>query len=143
MAYHQRALLQYKSTIGNNHHRTADLCVKVAGHYIRVGQFEAAMLVQPPPLKLSWNVDHLIRARRTLLNQALKVYGDRAIYKPEKARAKFKRMLLLMSMQKLDEVTAEREESSKLYREVCPGDSRRPEDLTDDDYDDIIVFWSK
>jgi hypothetical protein len=94
-------------------------------------------------LKLSANADQLVPARRTLLNQALKIYGNRAIYKPEKARAKFKKNVLLMSLQRLDEANAEREESGKLYREIRPGDLRQSEDLTEDDYDDIIVFWSK
>ncbi|KAL1302195.1 hypothetical protein AAFC00_002624 [Neodothiora populina] len=40
--YHRRALLQYKSTLGNNHHRTADLCVKVAGHHLRLRHWELA-----------------------------------------------------------------------------------------------------
>ena len=40
---HSRSLQQYKSTIGNNHHRTGDLCVKVSDHYIRISQYDIAM----------------------------------------------------------------------------------------------------
>jgi tetratricopeptide (TPR) repeat protein len=40
--FHQRALLQYRSTIGDNHHRTADVCYKVAEHYMRFGKLEDA-----------------------------------------------------------------------------------------------------
>lgn len=40
--FHQRALMQYRSTIGDNHHRTADVCYKVAEHYIRFEKLEDA-----------------------------------------------------------------------------------------------------
>jgi hypothetical protein len=40
---HQRCLQQYKSTIGNNHHRTADGCVKVSDHYIHLLQYDSAV----------------------------------------------------------------------------------------------------
>jgi uncharacterized protein HemY len=41
-ALHQRALRQYLSTIGRNHHRTGDLHVKVAEHYMRTGEYDKA-----------------------------------------------------------------------------------------------------
>jgi hypothetical protein len=44
---HQNALLHYKSTIGNNHHRTADVCHRVAQHYIRMTLYEPARCVSP------------------------------------------------------------------------------------------------
>src|SRR5436190_18662732 len=46
-SYHQRALLQYKSTIGKNHHRTGDAYIKVADHFSRLGRSEDAMYVYP------------------------------------------------------------------------------------------------
>jgi len=42
-AYHQRALVHYRVTIGKTHHRTADTCVKVADHCIRLGMLDDAM----------------------------------------------------------------------------------------------------
>lgn len=47
LEYHLRGLQQYKSTIGINHHRTGDLCVKVSDHYARLGQCDAAMYDTP------------------------------------------------------------------------------------------------
>lgn len=41
--FHNRALLQYHATIGDNHHRTADLCYKMAEHWLRLGQIDNAM----------------------------------------------------------------------------------------------------
>ncbi|KAF2007619.1 hypothetical protein P154DRAFT_569485 [Amniculicola lignicola CBS 123094] len=40
--YHTRALAQYRATVGNKHHRTADLCFKVAQHELRFGHFSQA-----------------------------------------------------------------------------------------------------
>ena len=54
---HLRSLLQYKSTIGNHHHRTGDLCVKVSDHYTRLGQHDLAMyanLFFPPSVQSLW-----------------------------------------------------------------------------------------
>lgn len=45
--FHRKALLHYKSTLGNNHHRTADVCVKVAEHSIRLKQKDTAMYAAP------------------------------------------------------------------------------------------------
>ena len=42
-AYHDRALLQYLSTIGKNHHRTGDIYVKMAEHYHFLHQPEKAL----------------------------------------------------------------------------------------------------
>jgi tetratricopeptide (TPR) repeat protein len=43
---HKRALVQYqKFTVGKNHHRTADVCIKVADHYVRVNQYQGARFV--------------------------------------------------------------------------------------------------
>ena len=35
---HYRALAQFQATIGKNHHRTADVCVRVAQHWIARGK---------------------------------------------------------------------------------------------------------
>lgn len=43
---HNRALLQYKKfTVGKNHHRTADVCIKVADHSVRLNQYQGARFV--------------------------------------------------------------------------------------------------
>lgn len=43
LSYHREALQHYKATLGNNHHRTTDLYVKVAEHSIRLSQEETAL----------------------------------------------------------------------------------------------------
>jgi hypothetical protein len=41
--FHERALLHFKETVGNNHHRTGNSCFKVSEHYTRVGRLPDAM----------------------------------------------------------------------------------------------------
>lgn len=43
LSYHREALQHHKATLGNNHHRTTDLYVKVADHSIRLRQEETAL----------------------------------------------------------------------------------------------------
>ncbi|EED16512.1 NB-ARC and TPR domain protein [Talaromyces stipitatus ATCC 10500] len=118
--YHIRGLQQYKSTIGGNHHRTADLCVKVSDHYGRLGQYDTAM---------------------SLLDQALKIYGEREYYGPEKARALCKKGKLLAVVDKLEESRAYMSQAQVLYRKLKSKEDTH--DATDADFDDLIVFWSK
>jgi hypothetical protein len=40
--YHRKALAHYQSTIGNDHHRTADVCHRVAQHCSRRGELKQA-----------------------------------------------------------------------------------------------------
>lgn len=80
---------------------------------------------------------------RALLDQALKTYGDRYVFKPEKARAIFKRSKVLRLLQREDEAEAALNESWKLYQEIRPADQRTAEQLCDTDFDKIVVFWSR
>jgi ATP:corrinoid adenosyltransferase len=84
---------------------------------------------------------------RSLLDQALKIYGDREYYDPEKARALYKKG------KSLQHVVMEGNKSNKSLNEALglhrklkkeKADFRRGVDeLTDADFDDLIVFWSK
>ncbi|EOD50697.1 putative tetratricopeptide repeat domain-containing protein [Neofusicoccum parvum UCRNP2] len=126
LAFHRKALLHYKSTLGNNHHRTADVCVKVAEHSIRLKQEDTAM---------------------ALLDHALKAYSNRETYVPEKARALFKRSQVLRMMRKADEAEQVREEAAELYYEAVGADEKGVErkkagELVDEDFYELIAFWS-
>ncbi|KAL9623533.1 MAG: hypothetical protein Q9160_002214 [Pyrenula sp. 1 TL-2023] len=131
--YHRRALLHYKSTLGNRHHRTADLFVKVADHNIRLYQYEMAL---------------------ALLDHALETYTYTNNYLPEKTRASFKRVKALHALRRSEEADSELsrcfEVYNQLFQEQLPTRSvqaSRPKktaaDLVDNDFDELIVFWSK
>lgn len=42
MNLHARALVQFRSTLGNGHRRTADVSHRLAGHYMRLGYLDEA-----------------------------------------------------------------------------------------------------
>ncbi|KAF2092428.1 TPR-like protein, partial [Rhizodiscina lignyota] len=117
--YHRRALQQYKSTLGNRHHRTADVFVKVAEHHIRLKQHEMAL---------------------ALLDHALGAYSSAPHFMPEKVRASFKRSQALRCLQRTDEANSELSKCFKLYDE---NRKVKETDLSDADVDELITFWSK
>lgn len=49
MAFHRKALRHHENTLGDHHHRTADACVKVAQHSMRLKQVDTAMYVPSFP----------------------------------------------------------------------------------------------
>jgi len=40
-AYHQRALLQFRATVGDNHPSTSNACYKVAVHRMEAGDYDS------------------------------------------------------------------------------------------------------
>jgi hypothetical protein len=78
---------------------------------------------------------------RTLLDQALKIYGDREYYGPEKARALHKKGKLLDIMGKGNESSTYISKAQSLYRKLKSKEDTHV--ATDGDFDDLIVFWSK
>jgi hypothetical protein len=65
------------------------------------------------------------------------------VYTPEKARALFKRSKALGQLRRLDEAETDRLHSIQLYRELVLDKDGPGKDLTDDEFDDVVVFWSK
>ena len=41
--YHKRALTQFTSVLGKNHHRTGDAHVKMAEHFLHSGEYQHAL----------------------------------------------------------------------------------------------------
>jgi hypothetical protein len=103
-----------------------------------------------------------------LLDHALKAYSSSSssnAYVPEKARASFKRSRALRSLGQTDEADDELQNSFEVYRKLLRRGVRRSgydgsegndvptatrslckqrrEDLVDQDFDDMIAFWSK
>ncbi|MCJ1357710.1 MAG: hypothetical protein MMC33_007706 [Icmadophila ericetorum] len=74
MEFHERALLHFKETVGNNHHRTGNSCFKVGEHYVRTGKVSEAI---------------------ELLGQACAIFDRHPCYAPEKGRALFLKSIVL------------------------------------------------
>lgn len=133
LEYHRRALLHYKSTLGNRHHRTADMFVKVANHNIRLHQYDLALM---------------------LLDHALETYVHCREFLPERTRASFKRMQALQFLRRIEEAQSELSKCFAVYTQLFIAKVRvkkaqegqrklRAEDLEDRDFDDLIGFWSR
>lgn len=127
--YHRRALMHYKSTLGNRHHRTADMFVKVAEHNIMLGNPEMAL---------------------ALLDHSLDAFSISHTYMPEKTRASWMRYKALKELERLKDAENELAACFQIYAKLRSSreDSlleikRRPQELDDRDIDDLIVFWSK
>ena len=131
--YHRRTLMHYKTTLGNRHHRTADVFVKVADHNLNIGQYDMAL---------------------ALLNYALEAYSDSNHYLPEKMRASLKRSKALRALKKDEEADAELSKCFKIYamrhhelvrsKMVKEADRKTKEtELTDQDVIQFVAFWSR
>ena len=140
-AYHNRALSQYLSTIGKNHHRTGDIYVKVAEHHCFLRQPEIALYVHLTCCDCSLVIiNHFFRR---YLNLALGIFAPRTNLKPEKARALYKRSLVLEDLNRLDDSTFDRKESARLYHNIVEGSKRRSQPLVEKDFDQVVAFWSR
>ncbi|PPJ52979.1 hypothetical protein CBER1_10953 [Cercospora berteroae] len=120
LSYHMRAMMHYKETVGPTHHRTADMCFKVAQHKYRT--------------------DHLDEAKK-YLEDAHKIYQtQKQHYKAERAR-------VLHWKAKL--VPAGEDQSAKLIIAAdllkSAQDERGVKGTTSDesDFDEMVVFWSR
>ncbi|KMK56922.1 tetratricopeptide repeat domain-containing protein [Aspergillus fumigatus Z5] len=121
--WHQRALSQYQSTLGNSHHKTADLCYRVAQHCLRRGEMEHA---------------------RTLIDQALKTYSLReSVFLPELARTTFLKAQLAMISGEVSEAT-DLFKKAKDMRCRIPHAPHKPDaSLRESDFDRLVTFFSR
>ncbi|KAL1304233.1 hypothetical protein AAFC00_000652 [Neodothiora populina] len=121
-ALHRRSLQQYKATVGPNHHRTGDACRKVAEHCLRLDDLDSSS---------------------KFLDQSAKIYGDHHHFISERACTHRKRGLL--ERRRGNDVRAREnfDAAMKLYKQLCPDDPRTIDDLSDDDFDKKIMFWSR
>ncbi|KAF2232579.1 tetratricopeptide repeat domain-containing protein [Viridothelium virens] len=121
--WHEKALSHYQVTLGKNHHKTADLCHRVAQHWIRRDELEAA---------------------RTLVDQALKVWRLReSVYTPEIARTTFLKAKIMMKQG--DEFTATNlfKDAKSLRSRISGASEKADADLRESDFDTLVTFFSR
>ncbi|KAI0483545.1 P-loop containing nucleoside triphosphate hydrolase protein [Xylaria cf. heliscus] len=121
--FHMRALKQYQSTIRNRHHRTADVCHKVAQHCLRKGEFEEASKLVDHGLKV-WNAD---------VNT----------YAPEIARTTYLKAKILFAAGQEDEATRLFKIATSSRRKITGDLTRKDKDLNEDHFDELVAFWSR
>ncbi|KAI5363849.1 putative tetratricopeptide-like helical domain superfamily [Septoria linicola] len=121
--WHKRALKQYCSSLSKTHHRTADVRHRMAMHCLREKDHERAGALIDQALE-SWRLD------------------------PESFRHEIARTTWLKARQRAiagnpPEAADLKQEATKLRAKLRPDDHRSPEELTDQDFDDLVAFWSR
>ncbi|KAK1775513.1 tetratricopeptide repeat domain-containing protein [Copromyces sp. CBS 386.78] len=122
--FHNKALQQYQSTIRNHHHRTADVCHKVAQHCIRNDRLSEAL---------------------EFVGQALKVWSaDAEKYRPEIARTFFLKAKVLSMLGQEAEAKELFEAAAALRSKIAKVAGKKTmEELTEEDFDELVTFWSR
>ncbi|KAJ5552502.1 hypothetical protein N7494_001880 [Penicillium frequentans] len=121
--FHRRALQQYQSTIGNRHHRTADVCHKMAQHCLRNRLYEEAIRFIQQALK-NWSIDPEIYAR-------------------EIARTSYLKVKVLSEAGFVDEATKLLREAVSMRNQITRVMDRDGRDLREKDFDELVIFWSR
>ncbi|KAF7197496.1 hypothetical protein HII31_01306 [Pseudocercospora fuligena] len=121
--WHTRALKQYTKSLGPRHHRTADVRHRVAMHCLR-------------------KEDHIEAG--ALIDQALESWGmDPESFGPEIARTtwlKAKQQIQAGNSIASAELS---EQAVGMRRRLGPRDLRAASELKDEDFDDLVAFWSR
>lgn len=133
LQFHQRALNQYRSTIGENHHRTGDLYYKVSEHYHRMGKYTTARFEHLPTTSST-----LIGNIRKHLDHAIRIYSTRSHFTPELARAHHFLSVILDAAGVDSEASKARNEAVLLYRKSQPYGQRADQEISAQDYDRAI-----
>ncbi|KAK5451987.1 hypothetical protein LTS15_007710 [Exophiala xenobiotica] len=121
--FHRKALTQYQSTIGDDHHRTSDVRHRIARHCLRKGELKQA---------------------RKLIDQALKVWNaEKSIYRNEIARTTFLKACLLSEMNVKQAAQEALDKATDLYAQLRPKSSKSSAALGESDYDQLVCFWSR
>lgn len=85
----------------------------------------------------------LIYLTRVLINQALKVFRGRPQYRQELARSMFKASQVSLGMGNIEKAEVELRDAFHLRQSLIPDDHRGMDELTEEDYDNLVVFWSR
>lgn len=81
---------------------------------------------------------------RTMINKALDVFKSGPYHKPEVARSTFKKSQILRKQQgRGGEAEEALVASVQLRKELLPKASKPVEELTDEDFDTMPIFWSR
>jgi hypothetical protein len=139
LLYHQRALRQFHATIGKNHHRTGDVHVRLAEHYAGAGRLNDAMYVI---CRLLIEEMLIHKGHREHLDEAVRIF-NRPVFKPEMARATFRKSKVLEMNGQVEHARILREESIRSYREIRNQAEAGSEVPSGADFDDIVAFWSR
>jgi hypothetical protein len=80
---------------------------------------------------------------RVLINQALKVFSGRQQYRQELARSTYKASQVSFGSGSTSKAESELRDAFRLRQALVPDDDRGMDELTEEDYDNLVVFWSR
>lgn len=78
-----------------------------------------------------------------MINHAIKIFSTKKHCKNEYARAIYKLGQMHEAMGEETEALRRFQEAFDLRRKLVPRDGRKLEDLTEEDYDKLVIFWSR
>ncbi|PTB48317.1 hypothetical protein M431DRAFT_546947 [Trichoderma harzianum CBS 226.95] len=122
MEYHLRALSQWSETLGTGHHRIGDVSHKIAQDLIGQGQFEKA---------------------QEYLTQALRIFARRPHHRQEHARTTFRQGQLYLASGNIDQAEQSFKAAHKQRQSLMPQDVRSWDELSEKDYDKLVIFMSR
>ncbi|RMJ08484.1 hypothetical protein CDV36_011905 [Fusarium kuroshium] len=122
LGFHLRCLEQYKKVLGMNHHRVGDVCHRLASHYMRKALYKEAI---------------------EYLGTSLRIFKSRSYLANELSRTTFKRSQLHRLMGEDSDADELREKAYKIRKKLKPGDTVPVEKLTEEDFDNLVAFWSR
>ena len=122
--YHRKAVAQWQSTIGENHHKTADGYIRVARHCMR-------------------RMDQLDEAA-SLIEKALSIYQRRPeVYKPQIARTLFTKAQLLMANGAEQESVVVLKQAAALRNQLSWTSNKTEREVRESDFDELVILWSR
>jgi len=118
----KRSLPLYAQTDGDSSFRTNQVRIKLGEHYSRLQQPEVA---------------------RIMFDTALKYYQEQSFYRPETTRTLFKKSQFLKSFGDEEGAAEVMAEAEKIYFELRPKEWTKRGDLTAEDFDRIVMIFSR
>lgn len=136
--YHHRTLRQYQATQGPTHFRTAAAAHRLADHFIRLKRFSEAEYVTK-----YGGFQSVDSNGRHLIKQALSVFNGRSDLRNELARTTFKEAQLYLAKGEGVQASTCFKKAYELRCEILPGDTKVLEEVQEEDYDELVIFWSR
>ncbi|SMR53463.1 unnamed protein product [Zymoseptoria tritici ST99CH_3D1] len=122
LEYHKLCLGQWSKVFDGTHHRIGDVCHKLAQGYIGRTQFNLAQ-------------EHLSRA--------LRIFAHRSYHKQEHARTVFRQGQLYLASGKSELAEQQFIAAHKQRQALVPSDTRPWYQMSEKDYDELVMFWSR
>lgn len=122
--WHQAAFDRHKIKLGESHHRTADVAVRLALHGLEQGDASAA---------------------HQFLDLCERTYSSKSCYRPELARIWHYRALIYDKQEKSEDAEKWRKDAQELYEDVLFEQRQEVMDSepTTEDFNKLVTYWSR